>query len=149
MASLTMQRARLRAFGCLRATLPRVTHLFEAARGGDVLVRESVDHRLVLPLASAAIHHGGAGTVHAVARAGIPSVVVPFIADQPFWGHRLHERGLAPEPVPYRKVTSDRLTEALAQAGNCRDQAAQVGERIRKEDGTAVALDVLETFAAS
>ena len=120
-----------------------------AARGADVLVRETVNHHLVLPSAVAAIHHGGAGTVHAVARAGIPSVVVPFIADQPFWGHRLHERGLAPEPVPYRKVTADRLTDALTQVRNCRDRAAQIGERIRKEDGTATALDALETLTAS
>lgn len=119
------------------------------AKGGDVLVRESVNHHLVLPRASAAIHHGGAGTVHAVVRAGIPSVVVPFIADQPFWGHLVHQRSLGPEPVPYRKVTSDRLTHALAQLVSCREQAARVGERIRKENGAAVALDALETFAAS
>ena len=118
-------------------------------RGNDVLMRESVNHHLVLPSARAEIHHGGAGTVHAVARAGIPSVVVPFIADQPFWGRRLHQHGLAPEPVPYRKLTTDRLTDALAQAENCRDQASQVAERIRKEDGTAAALEVLETLAAS
>ncbi|MGF9646964.1 glycosyltransferase [Pseudarthrobacter oxydans] len=121
----------------------------QAVRGGDVLVREAVNHHLILPPAFAAIHHGGAGTVHAVARAGIPSVVVPFIADQPFWGHRLHQRGLAPAPVPYRNVTADRLADALAQARSCRDRAMQIGERIREEDGTGVALDALEAFAAS
>lgn len=118
-----------------------------ALQDGNVLVRESVNHQLVLPLAAAAIHHGGAGTVHAVARAGVPSVVVPFIADQPFWGHLLHRHRLAPEPIPYRKVTADRLTEALAQTGKYRDKAAQAGDNIRREDGTAVALDVLETLA--
>ena len=117
-----------------------------ALRAGDVLVRESVDHQLVLPLAAAAIHHGGAGTVHAAVRAGIPSVVVPFIADQPFWGHLLHRRDLGPEPIPYWKVTADRLTDALAQTAKYRDRAAQAGERVRQEDGTAVALDVLEAL---
>lgn len=77
-----------------------------ASMASDVLVRESVNHHLVLPRAFAAIHHGGAGTVHAVARAGIPSVVVPFIADQPFWASLLHQRGLAPEAIPYRKLTA-------------------------------------------
>lgn len=86
-----------------------------------------MDHRLVLPRATAAIHHGGAGSAHAVVRAGIPSVVVPFIGDQPFWGHLLHQRGLGPEPIPYRKVTADRLTDALAQAGKCKDQATRTG----------------------
>ena len=36
-------------------------------RGPDVLAVTSVPHALVLPKASIAIHHGGAGTVHAVA----------------------------------------------------------------------------------
>lgn len=69
-------------------------------------------HNHVLPRATAAIHHGGAGTVHAVARAGIPAIVVPFIGDQPFWGNVLHRSGLAPEPIPYRKLTVDRLWPA-------------------------------------
>jgi sterol 3beta-glucosyltransferase len=82
-------------------------------------------------------------------QAGIPSVVVPFIADQPFWGHLLHQRGLGPEPIPYRKLTADRLADALVLAGRYRDQATRTGELMRKEDGTAVALDVTETLAAS
>lgn len=113
----------------------------------DVLIRESVAHDHVLPRATAAIHHGGAGTVHAVARAGIPSIVVPFIGDQPFWGNVLHRRGLAPEPIPYRKLNVDRLTDALGQTENCRDQARQAGQFIRKEDGAAIAIDILENLA--
>jgi sterol 3beta-glucosyltransferase len=120
-----------------------------ALMGGDVLVRESVAHHMVLPRAAAAIHHGGAGTVHAVARAGIPSVVVPFIADQPFWGALLHRRGLGPQPVPYRKLTADRLARALGEAGSCRIQAARTGELVRAEDGTAVAVGVLESLAGT
>ncbi|WP_307429893.1 glycosyltransferase [Pseudarthrobacter defluvii] len=120
-----------------------------ASRGADVLVRRSVEHHLVMPRAAAAIHHGGAGTVHAAARAGIPSVVVPFIADQPFWGHLLNRAGLAPEPVPYRKITADRLSHAIAQTQELRGRAAETGAQIRQEDGTAAALGVLETLAVS
>ncbi|WP_323960963.1 glycosyltransferase [Arthrobacter sp. JZ12] len=118
-------------------------------RSHDVLVRESVDHSLVLPRAAAAIHHGGAGTTHAVVRAGVPSVVVPFIADQPFWGYLLHQRDLGPEPVPYRKATTARLAHALAHIGRYREQAAHTGSHMRRENGTAVALDVLESLARS
>ena len=56
-----------------------------ASAGSDVLAVRTVDHVAVLLHAHVALHHGGAGTVHAVARAGVPSVVVPFLADQPFW----------------------------------------------------------------
>lgn len=118
-------------------------------RRSDVLVRESVSHQLVFPRAVAAVHHGGAGTAHAAARAGIPSVVVPFIADQPFWGHLLNRAGLAPEPIPYRKLTAARLGRALAQTPALRAQAAETGTRMREEKGTAAAVALLETLARS
>ncbi|GMA33690.1 hypothetical protein GCM10025875_36820 [Litorihabitans aurantiacus] len=40
-------------------------------RGADVMVVRSVPHGLTLPRASAAMHHGGIGTVQAAARAGL------------------------------------------------------------------------------
>lgn len=86
--------------------------------------------------------------VHAAARAGVqPSIVVPFIGDQPFWGNVLYRRGLAPAPIPYWKRTVDRLTDTLGQAESCRDEAAQTGEIMRNEDGASAAVDVLENLA--
>lgn len=117
------------------------------AGGRGVLVRESVDHGSIFPKAKAVIHHGGSGTVHAAARAGIPSIVVPFIGDQRFWGNLLHRRGLGPEPIPYRKLSSDRLATALAESEAYRENARLVGERMRSEDGLAAAVTVLENLA--
>lgn len=48
----------------------------------------------------AAVHHGGSGTAHAAVRAGVVSVCVPFLADQPFWGALLHRRGFGAAPMP-------------------------------------------------
>lgn len=45
---------------------------------------------------AAALHHGGAGTTAAVLRAGLPSAVLPFLGDQPFWADRLRCAGAAP-----------------------------------------------------
>jgi sterol 3beta-glucosyltransferase len=117
------------------------------AGGRGVLVRKSVDHGHVFPKSRTVIHHGGAGTVHAVARAGVPSIVVPFIGDQGFWGNLLHRRALAPKPIPYRKLSSDRLGAALADSEAYRENARLVGERMRSEDGLAVAVTVLENLA--
>ena len=110
-------------------------------------MRESVDHGSIIPKAKAVIHHGGAGTVHAAARAGVPSIVVPFIGDQRFWGNLLHRRGLGPEPIPYRNLSSDRLAAALAESEAYRENARHVGERMWSEDGLAVAVTVLENLA--
>ena len=54
---------------------------------------EAVDHRALFRGPRSSIHHGGAGTTHAVAAAGVPSVVVPHVGDQRYWADRLHRLG--------------------------------------------------------
>jgi UDP:flavonoid glycosyltransferase YjiC (YdhE family) len=56
-------------------------------------------HDQLLPRASAAVHHGGAGTTAASLRAGLPTQIVPFFGDQPFWGRRIATLGAGPPPV--------------------------------------------------
>ncbi|GLC62316.1 hypothetical protein PLESTB_001869800 [Pleodorina starrii] len=109
----------------------------------DVLAVPSLPLDAVLPGAELAIHHGGAGTVHTVARAGVPHVVVPFLADQPFWGRQLHGLGLAAAPIPQRKLTTGRLTAAIDDALGCRAAAKRAGVDVRKERGLEAALSVL------
>jgi sterol 3beta-glucosyltransferase len=86
-----------------------------------------------------AVHHGGAGTVHAVVRAGLPSIVVPFLADQPFWGRLLARRGLGAAPVPPRRVTASSMEQAI-RAAPSRAAVLPVAEQLRGEDGCGTAL---------
>jgi sterol 3beta-glucosyltransferase len=113
-------------------------------RGDDVLVTRSVDHAAVLPHAVAAVHHGGIGTVQAAMAAGTVSVIVPFIADQPFWGALLHRQGLGPAPIPPRRLTAERLATAFGEAPGYDAAVASVAERMSHEDGAGEALRVLE-----
>lgn len=113
--------------------------------GEDLLVAQAVDHQHVLPRVQAAIHHGGAGTVHAAAAAGTVSLIVPFMADQPWWGNRLHERGLAPQPIPARRLTADTLAAAIAEAPTYQRTGADTAAQMATEDGTGRALEALST----
>lgn len=110
--------------------------------GDDLLVRRAVPHGPALPLCSAAIHHGGAGTVHAAVRAGLPSLVVPFLADQPFWGRLLHRRGLAAPPVPAKRLTADRFAAALSELPPA-SAVHPVAAKMAAEDGCGEALRLL------
>lgn len=115
----------------------------EGLEGDDVLIVRSVDHDAVLPRADAAVIHGGIGTVHAAVRAGVVPVIVPFIADQPFWAARLHARGLSPAPIPQRRLTAARLAAALAEVDQHRAAIAAAARTIADEDGPGAALAVL------
>jgi sterol 3beta-glucosyltransferase len=119
----------------------------------EVFAVASVPHGWLFPRMAAVVHHGGAGTVAAGLRAGVPTVVVPFVADQFFWGERVHALGAGPRPVPFARLGAGELAAAIAAAAgdaDMRRRAGQIGEAIRAEDGVARAVAALEAaFAAA
>jgi UDP:flavonoid glycosyltransferase YjiC (YdhE family) len=114
---------------------------------GSVLMVDSVPFSWLFQRVAAVVHHGGAGTTSAGLRAGVPSIVVPFFADQPFWGRRVVELGVGPEPIPRRKLTAGRLAQAIHSAVSdqtLRQRAAELGSAIRAEDGVARAVAIIQ-----
>jgi UDP:flavonoid glycosyltransferase YjiC (YdhE family) len=110
---------------------------------------DSVPFSWLFPRMAAVVHHGGAGTTAAGLRAGVPSVVVPFFGDQFYWGQRIVQLGVGPEPVPRKGLTAGRLAEAMEAAltdGAIRERAADLGATIRAEDGVGKAVAVVEGF---
>jgi sterol 3beta-glucosyltransferase len=109
----------------------------------------SQPHSWLFPRMAAVVHHGGAGTTAAGLRAGVPSVVVPFSADQPFWGQRVVELGVGPQPIPHKHLTSERLANAIRAATSdpaIGQRARALGEKIRTEDGVGNAVAVVARF---
>ena len=95
------------------------------------------------------VHHGGAGTTAAALRAGVPSIVVPFLSDQPFWGRRVHELGAGPRPIPRSQLTVETLVAAITEAVTSRPmqaKAADLGMKIRAEDGVSQAVRTIKEF---
>lgn len=45
-----------------------------------------IDYSVILPKCRAVVHHGGAGTTAAGLRAGMPTLILWDVADQPIWG---------------------------------------------------------------
>jgi UDP:flavonoid glycosyltransferase YjiC (YdhE family) len=121
----------------------------ERIASDDVLVLDQAPHDRLLPLCSAVVHHGGAGTTGAGLRAGVPSVVVPFGMDQPFWASRVAALGAGPTPLPRRRLTAEALADALRATTRpeMRDRAAQIGRVLRREDGVRRAVANLDALA--
>jgi UDP:flavonoid glycosyltransferase YjiC (YdhE family) len=106
-------------------------------------------HRWLFRRVSAVVHHGGAGTTAEGLRAGVPAVIVPHMADQPFWGTRIAALGAGPRPIPRNKLTVARLADAIRKAvtnPKMRERAAGVGSKIRAEDGIGTAVTLIEAF---
>ena len=98
------------------------------------------------------VHHGGAGTTAAAARAGRPQVICPFVGGQPFWGRRMQNLGVAPAPVGLKSLDVRSLAAAVRQAADdagMAETARRLGVRIRENDGVTVAVDALEQIGAA
>ena len=92
---------------------------------------------------AAVVHHGGAGTTTTAARAGAPQVVVPQMADQPYFAGRVAELGIGTAhdgPTPTTESLSAALSTALTP--KTRARAAAVAATIHT-DGTTVAANLL------
>jgi UDP:flavonoid glycosyltransferase YjiC (YdhE family) len=114
---------------------------------GSVFPLGATSHAWLFPRMAAVMHHGGAGTTAATLRAGVPGIVVPFFADQPFWAHRVTCLGVGPTPIPHARLTPERLAAAIRQSvedADLRARAAALGARIRAEDGVGTAVAAFE-----
>lgn len=118
----------------------------------NVLPVGHVPHDWLLPRVSMAVHHGGAGTTAAVLRAGIPSIIVPFFADQFFWGQLVQSRGLGPSPLPHKKLSADALEQRIRTvlaADSMRQRCTDMAGKIAGEDGIATAVAAVESYFRS
>jgi vancomycin aglycone glucosyltransferase len=120
-------------FGSLRASEQTGRVLIEAARalglssilsqgwaglmpgeaGNDCLSIGDVDHEKLFPRVAAILHHGGAGTTTAAARAGRAQVIIPHNYDQFYWAHRVQELGVGASGPTRDDLTVDALVPAL------------------------------------
>jgi sterol 3beta-glucosyltransferase len=121
--------------GLARARLPET-----------VLALDAAPHDWLFPRVAAVVHHGGAGTTAAALRAGVPALVVPFIADQRFWGQRLTALGAGLGPLPRRQLQPEPLASALralVENPAYGARAAKISEQLSREDGVARAVAAL------
>lgn len=108
-----------------------------------------LDFAAVMPHSAAAIHHGGAGTTHALVTQAVPQIVVPHAADQmrQAQGVTRCQVGLA---IPPKEVTVDRLVAALAQTLPDRSPLRGHAQTLQAEfdalGGVPAAADELESL---
>lgn len=118
----------------------------------SVFLVDNVPHSWLFKNVSATVIHGGAGTAAASMRAGVPTIITPFLGDQFYWGRQLHKLGVSPKPINFNKLTSERLADLIKTALTDEDmkmRAKELGEKINSEDGVGNAVEIINNYLDS
>ncbi|MFL6620368.1 MAG: glycosyltransferase [Povalibacter sp.] len=112
----------------------------------NFFVARDIAHEWLFPRMSVVIHHGGAGTTHTAARAGVPQIVLPIAADHYFWSSRVAARGVAPKYARGARLNSQAIARMIefTQRPDVRANARDLGEAMSREQGVANAIEAIE-----
>lgn len=118
-------------------------------------IRNPISHAWLFPLCCVVVHHGGAGTTAAALAAGVPQIITPMCADQPFWSYRCQALGVSPtvRGLSLYKVSAIRLASLIETAANSLNnfiqKAQEMGTIIREEKGVEHAVNCIEDILGS
>ncbi|KAI3678729.1 hypothetical protein L6452_38032 [Arctium lappa] len=98
---------------------------------------DNIPHDWLFLQCASVVHHGGAGTTAAGLKAACPTTIVPFFGDQPFWGERVHARGVGPPPIPVDQFSLPKLVDAInfMLDPKVKEQAVELAKAMQEEDG--------------
>ncbi|KAH7091030.1 sterol 3-beta-glucosyltransferase [Paraphoma chrysanthemicola] len=109
----------------------------------EIFQIQAAPHDWLFKQMDAAVHHGGSGTTGASLRAGIPTIIKPFFGDQYFFAQRVEDMGVG---IWLKKVNTSVFSRALWEATNSQRmivKARVLGQKIRKDNGTQVAIQTI------
>ncbi|CAN6724992.1 unnamed protein product [Malus baccata var. baccata] len=108
----------------------------------SVYLVDNCPHDWLFKRCSAVVHHGGAGTTAAGLKAACPTTIIPFFGDQPFWGERVHARGVGPAPIPVEEFSLDKLVDAIRFMldPKVKECAVDIAKAMDNEDGVTGAV---------
>lgn len=123
--------------------------LGQAGLPENICLIDAVEHDLLFPRLRGVIHHGGAGTTSASARAGMPQMVVPHLLDQNYWAHAVYTRGLGPPGLPKGQLSVDSLDRGIQRLlrPDYQLRAQGLGRILRRQNGVAEAIALLHPLA--
>jgi UDP:flavonoid glycosyltransferase YjiC (YdhE family) len=118
----------------------------------SILLIDYAPYHWLLPKMAAVIHHGGSGTTGRTLWAGVPSIIVPFLFDQFFWGRRVASLGTGLKPIRFKKLNAQNLSESIDRLVNdqaIRIAALKMGENVKAESGLENAEGIIQELVAA
>jgi sterol 3beta-glucosyltransferase len=119
----------------------------------NILFLNKVSHEKVFPLMKCIVHHGGAGTLSAAFRSGVPNIIIPVFADQFDHVHVVNELGNGIGfSKQFQQTTAEELAEAIrtvVSTSEMSDSAKEVKNHVIQDDGKKVLVAMIEEQLAT
>jgi vancomycin aglycone glucosyltransferase len=120
---------------------------FPATEAKDILYVDELPFDLLFPRVAAAVYHGGTGTLAAVARAGIPQAVFPFMGDQFDNRKQVVKLGLGPACCDFKKISAASISEAIIKCMKTeeyKNNATVLANKLRNVNGVELTVMCVE-----
>jgi MGT family glycosyltransferase len=109
----------------------------------NVRIERFLPHEPLLRRAACVVCHAGMGITQKALAHGVPVVAIPFGRDQPEVARRVEVAG-AGVRLPVRRLTPERLREAVRRATDQRAGAERIAASFARAGGAAAAADAIE-----
>jgi len=114
---------------------------------GRLLFLKSISHESLFRRCACTVHHGGAGTLHAALRSGVPTIVSPVVLDQFPNGDWVESLGCGVKVQQLAELKPDALADALAKVlgdENIKAKSREVADAMACELGVHQAVSIVE-----
>jgi vancomycin aglycone glucosyltransferase len=113
----------------------------------ECLIVDEVPYDLLFPRVALVVHHGGTGTMSATAKAGVPQVAFPFMADQFQNRNQIVKSSIGPYGCDFKKLSAKTLSNAIVECLSndmYKKNAEDIAERIKGIDGVELTVQLIE-----
>ncbi|MEM8677131.1 MAG: glycosyltransferase [Cyanobacteria bacterium P01_G01_bin.67] len=112
----------------------------------DIIALDYAPYSKIFPYACAIVHQGGIGTTAQALKADCPTLIVPYIGDQPDNAARVQRLGTS-RTILRDQYSASRVAQELSKLledSSYTVKAAEIGQIVRSENGVNVACDAIE-----
>ena len=113
----------------------------------DVLYVDEMPFDLLFPRLAAIVYHGGTGTMAVAARAGIPQLAFPYMADQFENRKQIVKLGLGPNACDFKKMSAPALISGINECvtnEKYKKNALEISQKLQNSNGLELTIGLIE-----
>lgn len=113
----------------------------------EILYVDEMPFELLFPRLAAIVYHGGTGTMASAARAGIPQVAFPFMADQFENRKQIVKLGIGPNACDFKKISTFALISAINECvinEKYTKNALELSQKLQTSNGLELTIGLIE-----